>query len=169
MRVRMLSVAVCLVAASCGGESEDLRAHLDGIKARPGAPAEPLPRFREPEGFIYEAAERRSPFAPLAPGTEDARQSAAGPGPDLEREREFLEYYSLDALRMVGSVRTESGLYGLMRTPDGLVHRLAPGDYLGRNFGRVVNISERDVQLVELVADGAGGYRQRSAAVALAD
>ena len=168
-KVRVAGVLVAAALVSCGSEPDDLAAWLGEVKARPAMPVEALPQIRHPETFGYVAAGRRSPFAPLAPAAEDAGRVGAGPGPDLAREREFLEHYSLDALRMVGSLRSEAGLYGLMLTPDGLVHRLATGDYLGRNHGRVTGISGQEVQLVELVADGNGGYVQRSAVIALAD
>ena len=172
MRIRRIPLAGLLVAAvavSCGGEKDDLDTYLEEVRARPGRSPEPLPQIRHPEAFRYVAAGRRSPFAQFGPSTEASRRTAGEPGPDLTREREFLEHYSLDALRMVGSLRHESGLYGLMQTPDGLVHLLAEGDYLGRNHGRVTRISDAEVQLVELVADGNGGYLQRPAAILLAD
>ena len=168
------TVGLAVAAASCRGNPDDLRAYLDEVKARPGEPVEALPQIRQPEGFVYEAAGRRSPFVPQAPRNgavrnEAVRQPDTGPGPDLNREREFLEHYSLDALQMVGSVRSQAGLFGLMRTPEGMVHRLAAGDRMGRNHGRIVNISEREIHLVELIDDGDGGYLERSAAIVLAD
>lgn len=172
MTNRRFPLPVLLIAAgavSCAGEPDDLTAWLDEVKARPGVPLGALPQISSPGEFRYDAGERPSPFAPIAPGAEETRRAGAEPAPDLAREPDFLEHYSLDALRMVGSLRQESGLYGLMQTPDGLVHRLATGDYLGRNHGRVVRISEEEVQLVELVADGNGGYLQRPAAISLAD
>lgn len=172
MRIRRIPLAgllVASVAVSCGGEKDDLGAYLEEVRARPGISPEALPQIRQPEEFRYVAAGRRSPFVPTGPSTEDTRRTGAEPGPDLAREREFLEHYSLDALRMVGSLRHASGLYGLMQTPDGLVHRLATGDYLGRNHGRVTRITDKEVQLVELVADGNGGYLQRPAVILLAD
>ena len=168
-RVPFPGVLLAAVVVSCAGEPDDLGAYLDEVKARPGVPPGALPQVSRPEEFRYDAGERPSPFAPIAPGSEDTRRAGAQPAPDLAREPGFLEHYSLDALRMVGSLRLESGLYGLMQTPDGLIHRLAAGDYLGRNHGRAVRISEQEVQLVELVADGNGGYLQRPAAISLAD
>ena len=172
MRIRRIPLAGLLIAAvviSCGGETDDLDAYLEEVRERPGRPPEALPQVRHPEDFRYVAAGRRSPFAPIGPGTENSRRTGAEHGPDLAREREFLEHYSLDALRMVGSLRHTSGFYALMQTPDGLVHRLATGDYLGRNHGRVTRISDGEVQLLELVADGNGGYLQRPAVILLAD
>ena len=168
-RIPLAGVLVASVVVSCGGEKDDLDAYLEEVRARPGKPPEELPQIGHPEGFGYAAAGRRSPFAPIGPRTGDPRRAGAENGPDPAREREFLEHYSLDALRMVGSLRHASGLYGLMQTPDGLVHRLATGDYLGRNHGRVTRISHGEVRLVELVADGNGGYLQRPAVILLAD
>lgn len=168
-RIRLAGLLIAAVVVSCGGGQDDLDAWLEEIGARPGRSPEALPRISHPEEFRYAAAGRRSPFAPIGPDTGDPSRTGADPGPDLAREREFLEHYSLDALRMVGSLRHASGLYGLMQTPDGLVHRLATGDYLGRNHGRVTHISAAEVHLVELVADGNGGYLQRPAAISLAD
>ena len=162
-------VLLAAAAVSCGGEPDELATYIEQVKARPGAPVEALPQIQPEEQFVYEADGRPSPFAPVAPAAEEARQAESSSGPVLDREREFLERYSLDALRMVGSVRTEGGLFGLIRTPEGLVHRLAEGDYLGRNHGRVTSITEREVRLLELVADDSGGYLQRPAAISLAD
>ena len=166
---RPAGLLLAMAIASCGSEREGLAEYVEQVKARPGVPLPALPSIRQPEEYAYESAGRRSPFAALAPVAEGARQAGTGPGPNFEREREFLEHYSLDALRMVGSVRTEGALFGLILTPEGLVHRLATGNYLGRNHGRVTNITEREVRLVELVADANGDYLQRPAAVALAD
>lgn len=169
LRIPLVSILVATVVVSCAGEHDDLAAYLDEVKARPGTPLEALPPIPQAEDFRYVAADRPSPFTPIAPGVENARRAGSEPAPDLAREPQFLEHYSLDSLRMVGSLRQESRLYGLMQTPDGLIHRLATGDYLGRNHGRVTRISEDEVQLVELVAGGNGGYLQRPAAISLAD
>jgi Tfp pilus assembly protein PilP len=52
---------------------------------------------------------------------------------------------------------------------DGLVHRVAVGNHMGQNYGRIVAISDSEIQLVEIISDGLGGYLERPAAIALAD
>ena len=172
MNIRPKPLAVVLAAlamVSCGGAPGGPAEYPEQAMPRPGVPLEPAPQIQLPEEFIYEAAGRPSPFAPLAPAAGGSRRAGSGPAPDMEREREFLEHYSLDALRMVGSVRTEGGTFGLILTPEGLVHRLAAGDYLGRNHGRVTGIDEREVTLVELITDANGDFLQRPSAIALAE
>jgi type IV pilus assembly protein PilP len=60
-------------------------------------------------------------------------------------------------------------MYGLLQTSDGLIHRVIPGNYVGQNDGRITEISESEIALVEIISDGIGGYIERDAAVGLAD
>lgn len=61
---------------------------------------------------------------------------------------------------MVGTLSNETGMYALVSGAGG-VHRLKVGDYLGRNYGRVVNIGESAIEVVEIVPDGEGGWIER--------
>ena len=70
---------------------------------------------------------------------------------------------------MVGSIAREGSLYGLVQDPDGLIHRILPGNYLGQNDGRVTDISDGEIALVEIVPDGVGGYVERPAGLALSE
>ena len=100
-------------------------------------------------------------------GCVGAGGSAAGPRPDIRRNREFLEQFSLDTLRMVGTLRMQDRTYGLIKTKDGLVHRVSVGAYLGQAEGKVTEITPSKISVVELVPDGVGGYMERPAALAL--
>ena len=40
---------------------------------------------------------------------------------------------------------------------------------MGQNYGRVMSITDSEIQLVEIISDGIGGYIERPAAVALSD
>ena len=56
-----------------------------------------------------------------------------------------------------------------MQTPDTLVHRVQAGNYVGQNDGRIIAIDDEEIQVVEIVPDGIGGYIERSAAIGLDD
>jgi type IV pilus assembly protein PilP len=105
----------------------------------------------------------RSPFMPGGSGG----GASASLRPDQRRNREFLEQFSLDTLRMVGTLRLADRTYGLIKTKDGLVHRVLPGNYLGQSDGRVTEISASKISVVEIVADGLGGYMERPASLGL--
>jgi type IV pilus assembly protein PilP len=162
----MLSLTLALTA--CGSAERELQAYIDQVKARPGQPIEPLPEVRPPPSFVYEAGDRRSPFVPDVVEQSVAGQ-AAGIGPDRSRPREFLEQEPLDSLTMVGTLRDTRGYYALIQDDEQLVHRVTIGNYLGQNHGRIMDITESEVFLDEIVADGLGGYVNRPASIGLND
>ena len=55
----------------------------------------------------------------------------------------------------------------LMKTKDGLVHRVSSGNYLGQADGKITDITPSKISLVEIVPDGLGGYMERPAGLAL--
>lgn len=154
---------------ACAGDNDELRAYVDAVKARPGGRIPPLPDIVPAPKFAYEAADRRSPFVPDTPQARVSANPDAVQGPDPNRPREFLEQYPLDTLRMVGTLELGIGAFGLVQTSDGLVHRVAAGNHLGQNYGRITEISDAEIQLVEIIPDGLGGYLERPAAVGLSD
>ena len=87
--------------------------------------------------------------------------------PDSKRNREFLEQLSLDTLRMVGTLKLGGQNFGLVKTKDGLVHRVLPGNHLGQSEGKILAIEPSKISLVEIVPDGLGGYMERPASLAL--
>jgi len=159
-------VAALATAAGCSDDTDQLRAQIAEIKARPGGRIDPLPEVKPYETFAYPASDERSPFEPGMPA------SATGPNavrPDSSRPREFLEQFSLDTLRMVGTLKLQGRIYGLVQTKDGLVHRVLPGNHLGQSDGRITAIEEGKISLTEIVPDGMGGFIQRPAALGLSD
>ena len=161
-------VLLAVGLSACGGGADDLDQYINEIKARPGGRIEPLPEITPYEGFNYIADVQglRSPFRPDTP---QAAGGGTGPRPDVDRSREYLESFPLDTLGMVGTLHINETMYGLVRTSDGLIHRVIPGNYMGQNDGRITEISESEIGLVEIISDGIGGYIERDAAVGLSD
>jgi len=170
-KIAPLALALFSVAlAGCGSDMDDLDEYINAVKARPGGRIDPLPEITPYEVFTYVADSEglRSPFVPDLP-QHNAASANSGTRPDPERSREFLEQFSLDTLRMVGTLVQGDTSYGLVQTSDGLIHRVVTGNYMGQNDGRIVRITESEIQLVEIISDGIGGYIEREAAVGLAD
>jgi type IV pilus assembly protein PilP len=164
----LLAVAAAGLVA-CGGDMDDLDSYINEVKARPGGRIEPLPEITPYEVFTYvaDAEGMRSPFMPDTP--QAAGPAAGGMSPDPDRPAEFLESFPLDTLRMVGTLDINETVYGLVQTSDGLIHRVVPGNYMGQNDGRITDITESEIVLVEIISDGIGGYIERDAAIGLSD
>ncbi|MGD9599629.1 MAG: pilus assembly protein PilP [Steroidobacteraceae bacterium] len=160
-----LACAVLLVTAGCSSRDSDLDSFIAQVKKEPGGRVDPLPEVKPYESFTYDAYNLRSPFMPGGSGA----SSASHVRPDSKRNREFLEQFSLDTLRMVGTLKLGGRTYGLVRTKDGLVHRVLPGNYMGQAEGKVTEVGASKIELIEIVPDGLGGYMERPASLALSE
>ena len=158
------AVLAGLSVAGCSGGQSDLQKWIADTKKKPGGRIQPLPEVKPYETFAYSAAKLRSPFQPQGPGAGNGQASLR---PSTRRNREFLEGFSLDTLKMVGTFKVGSNFYGLVQSKDGLVHKIQPGNYLGQNDGKVTEITGGKISLVEIIPDGLGGYIERPASLAL--
>ena len=157
-----LICALSATLAACSTGDDDLNQFIAATKKEQGGRVEPLPEVKPYETFTYDNAGMRSPFMPTSP---NANNSALRP--DDKRNREFLEQYPLDSMKMVGTIQRDGATYGLVQTRDGLVHRVLPGNYLGQNDGKIISISTSKIDVREIVPDGLGGYVERPAALAV--
>jgi len=164
----MVLVLSVVGLAACGGDMDDLDQYINEIKAKPGGRIEPLPEITPYEVYTY-TADVRGKRSPFVPDTPQASSGGGGTRPDPDRSREYLESFPLDTLGMVGTLYIGETMYGLVQTSDGLIHRVIPGNYMGQNDGRITDISESEIALVEIISDGIGGYIERDAAVSLSD
>lgn len=162
---------VVVLLSACTQDMDDLNKYIAAVKAQPADPISPIPPVKTYTPYEYDGLSGRNPFiASISEGVDDVRSTAGtGPRPDFERSKEYLERYELDTLSMVGTFSKEESYWALVRDPEGVIHRVPVGDYIGRNHGQVVNISNSQVGLSELISDGAGGWLIREASIALGE
>ncbi|MGJ8669371.1 MAG: pilus assembly protein PilP [Oceanococcus sp.] len=168
--------AVCLgvvALSSCARDMSDLQSYIADVKARKSSAIDPIPQMQPYEPYAYSRAEDRSPFEPIAKDEPSTVEAAMVPPnslrPDLSRNREPLEEFPLDGIRLLGTLEIRQQIFALLSAPDGIVHRATYGDHMGQNFGKIVSISDAQIQLEEIVPDGFGGYVKRMALVALSE
>jgi type IV pilus assembly protein PilP len=87
--------------------------------------------------------------------------------PDFTRTPETLESFALTALSMVGMISRDGTTIALIRDELGMIHRIGRGNYLGRNHGRVVQVTPDEVAVMEIVPSGDGGWVERPRTLAL--
>lgn len=167
-RRALLLAAVALLAAACGRGIDDLEEWVAEVKSQKTAAIEPIPQMKQYEAFAYVAGDRPDPFATLEPEKQGTQTAGGGPRPDLNRNKEPLEEFPLDSLRMVGTISAAGRVFAMVKAPDGVIHRVTVKDHLGQNYGEITAVSEAEVTLFELVPDGFGGWIQRPANLALA-
>ena len=158
-----------LLTACVNKEMNDLQAYVSKTKATYKGHVEPLPEFKSQPPYSYAAQDVRDPFKAVVDIEEFTAGPYRGPKPDENRPREPLEEFSLDSLRMVGTLAQNEDEWVLVKDPDGLLHRVATGHYMGKNHGKVISLSEEEVVLLELISDRKGGWEERNASIAISE
>jgi len=164
-----LGILASLMLSACGSEEhQDLRQWMNESAKEMKGRVPPLPEIKPFPIVAYEARDMKDPFSPAKIEAEIKSSRAGGGGikPDLERYREPLEAYPLDALKMVGLIQKGKMLNAVIQAGKA-VHLVKIGNYMAQNFGIIVNITESEVQLKELVQNLAGDWEERTSTLQL--
>ena len=169
LRHALLSLVGLVFVAGCssGGDYQDIKTFMDQVDAKGKGQIEPLPEFLPYQAFAYSAGNMRSPFEPpvvVKPIDPNKRLAVK---PDTNRVKQFLEQFNIGSIAMVGTLSQGSRLFGLVRDPQGGVHRVQLGDYMGLDNGKILAIDENKIELLEIVSDGTGGWVERERTVNL--
>ncbi len=164
---KYLLLGICLFLAACSKtDFNDLQQFVEKEKSYKAGKIKALPDFIQYKMFAYDALEGRDPFVPVVDVEIVTKLEYSGPRPDENRIKEPLEYFSLDSLRMMGSLKQNETTWILIKDPEGLLHRLTIGNYLGLNNGKIINLYEDSVEIIELIVDGKG-WRKRKTGLAM--
>ncbi len=162
----LLVIGLAAFVTSCGKDDSDLHQFIETTKSTNVGSVKPIPQFEPYKSFVYSAGELRDPFVASVDIDEDTQETVNSLRPDQQRPKEPLEIFPLDTLAMVGIMQQDNNLWGLIKDPQNVVHRVQVGNYIGQNEGRITEISESDIHLIEIIPDGIGGYIERDAAIA---
>jgi type IV pilus assembly protein PilP len=160
-----------LLAACSDTPSPSVQDWITQQRAQARTVIAPLP---EPKPYIpqaYRAASAADPFdsqkLTLALRRDSTQlQASVLLKPELNRSRQPLEAFPLDAMTLVGSLIRQGQPVALIRI-DRLVHSVRPGAYLGQNYGKVIRITDTQVILREIVQDASGEWTERAASLQL--
>ena len=162
----LLPVLACTVLSACSHSMSDLEIWVAEVKARKSRQIDPIPQMKQYEAYAYIGEDRRDPFISAPDTQQRADGGDASLRPDLNRNKEPLEEFPIDALRLVGVVTFNAKIYALVKAPDAVIHRVTIGNHMGQNYGRINSVSEAEVALTEIIPDGFGGFIERPAALA---
>ena len=171
-RSLLLIVSLGLLVGCAENDVSDLTKYIQDVKAKPKSPIDPLPEMKVVESFIFKPDGQRDPFQSIENTTDENGVDVSGSNgikPDTERRKEELEAYSLDTLRMVGTLTDSKGLWGLIKAKDGTIHSVQTGNHMGQNYGKIVRIMDDKIELLEIVPDKPGTWREQQATIALAE
>jgi type IV pilus assembly protein PilP len=175
----LIAVTSLLVIGGCvSTDISDLDQWTQEVLARPGGRIQPLPEIKPYEAYAYMSADKnsRDPFVSFYKlrSEELVEVKDTGLTKEMEaeirnRNREELEQFELDSLRMVGTLENANENWAIINDPDNTVHRVKVGNYMGRNIGKIINVFEDRVELREIVQDSNGRWDERQAAIVLVE
>lgn len=168
---KVLAISLAALALTgCSASFDDVQSQMEAIRQKPRGKVEPPPEFNPMPTFTYAAHQLRSPFAPPVGADQQLVNTGKKVEPDLNRPQEYLERFSLEALRLRGTLQKPSGpLYALVEDSNGGVQRVRVGNYLGKNQGKIVDITPTQVAIVEIVPDGRDGWVERPRSLTLSE
>ena len=185
MMIKMLLVKFAIVSALLGAFSgcvwvestDDLVAFVIEVQKRASRPIKLLPAFVAYEAFVYEGASLRNPFVKriqYVPETIEDQQFAVDlgdtPAPDEQRLKTYLEGFAIKDLSMVGNISKGSGgAWALIVDPNGEIHRVSIGDYIGMDYGKVISVDVKKIKLLEVISNGRGGWVVRPQRIAIVE
>jgi len=163
-------MALLGVLAGCEGEEQqEVRQWMEEVRRQTPVTVQKVSEPKKFTPFVYERKDEIDPFSPIklsaALAKLDAKSNSALK-PDLERRREPLEEFPLDAIKMVGTLQKPGLSYALLQV-DRSVFQAKVGNYVGQNFGMVTKITDTEVELREIVRDAAGDWVERKAKLEL--
>lgn len=172
---------ICLFVNLGGCTSSDitdLDEYVTEVLARPGPRIEPLPEFKPYEAYTYKSGElnARDPFRLFYQKKIVAaalvEEQDSGLTPEMEKEiwhrnKEELEEFELDSLRMVGTMDNEQHQWAMVKDPDGVIHTVEVGNYMGLNVGKILSVSENAIEIREIFKDSSGRWEERQASLVL--
>ncbi len=154
-----------LVLSGCGnGVDDKLREFVSTADKKVSRNIAPLPPVQTYAPFAYEGFDLPDPFKPrtLTP----VKVGSGINAPDSNRRKEALEAFSLETLKMVGTLQQQKETYGLVKA-DSNIYRVKVGNFAGQNFGQVIAITDTEIKLKEKVQDGSGDWTERTSSLQL--
>ena len=182
IRLTIVVLAILGVAGCVSSDMSDLEKQVSKIMSKPGGRLEPLPEIKPYEAYVYESgkSEARNPFKRFYVVEQSlAIEESEGPVDDglteemrneiQNRNREELEGFELDSIKMVGTLQNEDNHWGIVLDPGGIVHRVKTGNYIGLNIGKITSIEEEQIEVREIIKDNSGRYGERKALLPLTE
>jgi type IV pilus assembly protein PilP len=162
-------LGVVAILSGCSGQQDELQSWMaqERAQARPSVQPISAPQKFNPQG--YQTGDTVEPFSAqklIVVLKQDRSQPNSAVAAELSRRKQPLEAFPLDSMSMVGSVNRRGVQYALLKV-DNLLYQVKVGDYLGQNFGKIMKVTETEIELREIVQDAAGEWIERPAALQL--
>lgn len=171
MKKFALALASTLLLTACFDDTSDLKEYITQVQANTTSVIAPMPELMTFNHVDYSAQNSRSPFVLPKPEAiqEKLQQMSGCLSPDPRRRKQPLEKFALSNLSMRGTLGELGVLWALVEASDSTLHRVTLGNYIGLFNGRVSEVTDQEIRVVELIPDGSGCWVERETVMAITD
>ncbi|GLR02462.1 fimbrial protein [Vibrio hyugaensis] len=165
----LLMVCMVTLLTGCQANDESLTGFIRDVENQA---RRDVAKLKPAEDYVvvnYEPKIMRAPFE-LPKEATIATQPVAREDcwqPPSRKRTGKLERFPLGQLRLKGVMGMGSSVSGLVQAPNGTVYKVKPGQYLGRNNGKVTHVSHNYLLINETLPDGLGCWQKRKVKLAL--
>ena len=164
--------AALLALAGCSdGDVKEVKQWMATTEKQTHVSVVPLSEPKTYVPFAYAGKDLTDPYSANKLLVELARTQAKSDSlfkPDLDRKKELLESYPLDAIRMVGVLQNGNANFALLQI-DSAYHQVTVGQFIGQNFGKITAVTDSAVNIREVVQDAGGEWVERHSTLELQD
>jgi type IV pilus assembly protein PilP len=166
----LMAVSVVMLGA-CADRHDELQQWMEQQRHDVKPHVTPLvaPRKFDPQPYV--SAQSVDPFSSQKLAVAVKREQRAANSllaPELNRRKEPLEGYPIDALTVVGSL-FQGGQRVALVNVSGQIYQVRVGDYVGLNYGKVIRITETEIAMREIVQDAVGEWVERTSNLQLVE
>jgi type IV pilus assembly protein PilP len=159
-------ITICSVLVGCGANTSEIQQWMRDKERTLPRQIEPLPQVKPFTPFTYTGTDLPDPFKPRALGVRGPK--LVSPALDPNRRREPLESFSIEQLKMVGTIQRGKEVVALVRAEKS-IFQVRKGNYMGQNYGLITDINESEIKLKEIVPDSQGELVERETAIQLVE
>lgn len=149
---------------SVGTQSVDTWMREQQAQIKPNLKPLPEPKVFAPKAYtatgVTDPFDNQKLIEALRRANEEDGASIAILAPEKARRKEALEDFPLDAIAMVGYLN-QKGVPVALVTVNGLLYQVKVGNYMGQNYGRILDITDTGMTLREIVQDAAGEWIEK--------
>ena len=167
--MKKLALISVVLLSGCFDNNNDIKEFIVEVQKNTTASIPPMVKVPEFQHVNYTSSNQRSPFVLPQPEAiqERIQQMAGCLSPDPRRRKQPLEKYSLSNLTMRGTLGELGITWALIEANDHSLHRVSEGAYVGMYNGKITEVNEEYIKILELVPDGAGCWVERESTIAM--
>lgn len=162
--------AIILFLSGCQQTTkEDLKNEIEAAKLTAVGYIPESPHIIERHAYKYSSSGLKSPFRNSISEIRTEKKTLTEIKPDLNRKKSELENFDLQNFYMTGTIKLSKDdlNQAIVNNGKGRTFIVSVGDYIGKNNGKILSITNDSIKLEEIIPNGAYRWVKRPTEIKL--